>query len=192
MNKLSDLIQASFRTDKATDAANTEFKANLGLQVRYGPARLAIALSLSEKRLVDMDEMTDGEKGTEIKGSQLLGQECPAALTALITQHAGRKLTRQEFQHAVSAHWSRGIKMLRQSWNSTGNDFDKFLNTLIERSGLDSSDAVISPLSGGQRDNKSARAIDLHIGKSVTDGQSVSWRVNAPGGSPHIAVMGGD
>ena len=196
MSKLNELIVASYRTDRAADDLNSALMRDLGLNVRYGPARLAIAMSLSNERPVYPDEIPQGEKGKDIKGVQMFGQECPAMLVSLIVQHAGQSLTKQEFQAALSAHWSRGVQMLRQDYDAVDGDYDKMLSNLAERIGMPSGAQTFpNTLRHEKLPVKSMPqlgAINLHIGEltGAKQGQTVDWQINAPGHAPHIAVMG--
>lgn len=198
MSKLNELITAGYRTDKAADDLNSELMRDLGLEVRYGPARLAIAMSLSDKRPVYPDDIPQGDKGKEIKGAQMLGQECPGVLVALITQHAGQPLTKQEFQNALAAHWSRGVKMLRRTYVAAGRDYDKMLGELSERVSLPDDGGQPFPHTPPRKASHAKSAmpshgpVDLHIGGLMgsKQGKVAQWRINAPPNPPHIAVMG--
>ena len=197
MTKLHEMLNIGFRTDKKSDGLNSELMRDLAFRVRYGPARLAIALSLSNKKRVDTDHLHNEERGKEIRGTQMLGQECPAALVSLITQHAGRALSTREIQAAISAHWARGIKMLRADWETSGKDYDKFLANLIDRIGGSrknlSTSRSLAVSNGAKTSLPSPDAIDLPIGTFASGakrGQPAQWRINGPGYPPHIAVMG--
>ena len=189
--KLLDLVQPEFHTSEVAAKANEVLKGKLGGPL-YGPARLALALSLSDQEPIKIGEVNAKSK-TGIRGKYLFGNEADmAGWVALITEHAGRELDRQEFSAVIAAHWERGIKILSDIWTGSEGDFDRFIAILAERSGIpaDSRSGPIpahapahSPLPG---------AIDLHIGNlmGVKQGQAVNWRINAPGHPPHIAVMG--
>ena len=190
--KLSEVVQPEFRTSEVASKKNEILAKNLGT-TRYGPARLALAVSLADKRPVKA-EMSD-VKGNTIRGRNLFGDDADmAAWIALITEHEGRELDKQAFTTAVAAHWERGIGTLSKMWEGAGGDLDKFITALAEKSGMPregvaraiSSDVVTVKYSP-------PGAIDLHLGEfhmGSKQGQSAQWRMNAPGHPPHIAVMG--
>ena len=190
--KLSEVVQPEFRTSEAASKKNEILAKNLGT-TRYGPARLALAVSLADKRPVKA-EMAD-VKGNTIRGRNLFGDDADmAAWIALITEHEGRELDKQAFTTAVAAHWERGIGTLSKMWEGAGGDLDKFITALAEKSGMPREGAVRAISSDAIAvKSSSPGAIDLHLGAfhmGSKQGQSAQWRINAPGHPPHIAVMG--
>lgn len=189
--KLSEVVQPEFRTSEAASKKNEILAKNLGTH-RYGPARLALALSLADKRPIK-GEVSD-VKGNSIRGRNLFGDSADtAAWMALITQHAGRELDRQAFSAAVAAHWERGIGILTKMWGGAGGDFDKFITALAEKSGMPEGAArsMSAPQAAPQKLSPPG-AINLRLGEftGTKRGQPAEWRINAPGHPPHIAVMG--
>ena len=190
--KLSELVQPEFRTSEAASLQNEELARRLGTD-RYGPARLALALSLADKRPVNTD--LPDTKGSAIRGRSLFGKEADmAAWIALVTHHAGRELDKHEFMAAVAKHWERGIGVLFKMWEGANGDFDRFIAALAEKSGMPAGSLRSRPVTvQNSRHLSSPSPIDLRIGELTTgvkQGQMVDWRINAPGHSPHIAVMG--
>ena len=190
MSKIGDLMGTGFRPDKQTDKLNDEFMSRLGLVARFGPARLAIAFSLSLPEQVSADANFDHDKGREIRGQQLLGVH-PGEMTSLVVQRAGRSLDKRELQNLVAAHWRRGLKKMDKIWKEVDGDHDKFLKILEQKSAFPSTDKSGVPANAPLQKNESTpEIVRCSIGKSVQNAAEVHWNVNAPGGSPHVAVMG--
>ena len=191
--KLSEVVQPEFRTSEAASKKNETMANRLGT-ARYGPARLALALSLADKSPIK--EGISDTKGNAIRGRTLFGDDADMATwIALITEHAGRTLDKPAFTTQVAIHWERGINLLSKIWDGAGGDFERFIVALAEKSDM-------PQITGARPDSPSPLeqntilppvAIDLSIGtfdSGTKRGQSAQWRINAPGDSPHIAVMG--
>lgn len=195
--RISEIIQQEFRTGEAASKKNKKLVGKIGTHYRYGPARLALALSLADKRPVKFKEAE--VKGEAIRGRALFGEESDmVAWIALITQHAGRELDKHAFVNAVAAHWERGINILSKMWEDADGNFDRFIVALAEKSGLSTKEPVeVSPVPIAGATNISSPSangsVDLHIGEFVggdKEGEPADWSVNSPGHPPHIAVMG--
>jgi DNA sulfur modification protein DndE len=194
---LTDVLQASFRTSRQADSINEELRTVLGLPHRYGPARLAIARSLSLAEQPSLDPVVGDEPGRVIKGDQLFGTDADLGTwTALLVESAGRPLSKKELQDLAGAHWHRGAILLWQDWEESGHDYARFVRRLCEHAGLggypsDGSDGARPAGEGPPQ--FAARPIRLKLGDPGTDlatNQPLIWTLNAPGVSPHIAAMG--
>lgn len=195
---LLELVRTDFRTSKTGDDINSRFQTLLGLPHRYGPARLAIGRSLAMPSDPDTSLLDDEDFGKAIKGENLFGTGADLATwVALIVERANRPdLSRKDIQTLVAAHWHRGAVLLWNEWKGVGNDFDRFLIHVMERVGMRPSgdpfalrpDGPVAPGAAAV-----AKPVDLAIGDPATDvrtGERVTWRINAPGVSPHVGVMG--
>ena len=195
---LMEIINAQYRTTRAADDQCAELLKRLGYKVRYLAARLAIARSLSQSDppdpLADEDE---DEAAVSIRGQQLFGDGSdPAAWMALITQRSGRvDLSRRDFQALVAAHWRRGAGLLSQDWEAAEGSLAEFVTRLADLASLSLGDANASSQFGSSDwATGISAAIVLPVGPVAEDaqtGEPVVFPVNAPGGSPHIAIMGG-
>lgn len=188
--KLSALIHTEFRTSEAAAKKNDVLMKKLGTGHRYGPARLALALSLAKKS--NPAPLSD-TKGNGIRGQALFGNDAPAWI-ALVTQHAKRDISKQEFSTAIAEHWSRGIDELLQMWKGAEGDLEKFITALAEKSGVPVAGSP-TPATAPKVSGKafSPGPINLRIGDFATGakkGQPMNWAINSPGHPPHIAVMG--
>lgn len=193
-----DITNAQYRTTRAADAQCAELLRRLGYKVRYLAARLALARSLSQAEAPTPLAADDEEEAAiGIRGQQLFGDGSdPATWLALITQRCGRPdLTRKEFQSIVSAHWRRGAELLTKDWEEANGNLGAFVTRLADLASL----AAGTPRSVGRPDDLGpagalSAAIVLPIGPVAEDaetGEPVAFSLNAPGGSPHMAIMGG-
>jgi hypothetical protein len=192
---LMELARTDFRTSRQADEINSRFQSLLGSPHRYGPARLAIGISLSDPIAAALPDNAADDLGKPIKGEQLFGTAADLATwTALLVERSAftAEVTKRDFQNAVAAHWHRGTNVMWQAWKSCDNDFDRFMIHIMERAGLKTA--------GGQTEvtnefgaPHAVGPVDLAIGSPSTDvatNQRVTWRMNARGVSPHIALMG--
>lgn len=193
---LTEIAQGQFKTTRTADDINENLRRALGMRHRYGPARLAIARSLALTDQPPADVLARQEPGKVIRGDPLLGSDAEVgAWAALLVEHAGQPLSRQDLQGLVAAHWHRGAELLWREWEESGQDYGRFVILLCERAGLrtDSAPSDGHPASGSTMVDHDARPVVLRLGEIGTDlatGQVVTWSMNAPGRSPHIAAMG--
>ena len=184
---LREIAGANFRTSDEADTVNTDFMEHLGSRTRYLPARLAIGRSLR----VTASPPAVEQSGKTIKGETLFGDELGPWL-AMLTEHDGREdIALRGLQAIVAAHWARGIGMLQRDWATAGQDRDRLLRKLAEDAGLS---PTLTAVSGDElMPSFGTGAIQVPIGEIGKDeqGQVITWRPNAPAGSPHLAVMGG-
>ncbi len=168
--------------------------------IRMGPARLAIARSLGIAQVPPIEEVARAEPGRVIRGDPLFGNGADVgAWAALIVEHARGELDKSQLQAHVAAHWHRGAQLLKREWDETGADYGRYVMLLCERAGLRRERDGAVP-EGGLHDgeetpasDRSSRPVVLRLGDPGTDlstGEPVTWAMNAPGRSPHLAAMG--
>ena len=141
--QLLDLLRSDFRTTEAADTLNSRLQTALGFAFRYQSARLAIATSLSNPKVPELEAEL---RGKPIKGETLFGQkEIDLALwVSLIVEHAERThATRRNIQDLVAAHWRRGIEVLWADWLSVGENPTAYFQRLLD-------DALHRQLGGGK------------------------------------------
>ncbi len=133
--QIQQIMGSRFRTSSEADRVTVSLMSNLGLSTKANVARLAISRSLALGKLAD-----DGvdSKGLEIPASVLFTQEDITAWVGLIVTHATVHKddaidSMDAFRVAVRKHWHRGAQLLKQDWEESGGNFDKFLETLIIR-----------------------------------------------------------
>ncbi len=193
MSNFVDILSMRFRPDSKTDATNTLMRQALDLKTRADPARIAIALSLSDERQLPDVVDVDGEKGTELAGRTLFSADNWPLWLALFTQHANRTLTVHEVRDCACGHWARGISVLREIWESSDRNFGQFLDYLAENTGVVPTERIIAPFLKEASIGSAGRLgpVDLLVGTEKGGaGRDVNWTVNSPGHPPHIAVLG--
>lgn len=184
---------AAFRSTADTDELSQRVKDRLGFGSFNVPARLAIARSLS---VAELPPKVDGESGRTIKGDVLFGAGPDlASWISLIIEHFGEQLSLKELQALVQRHWSRGMKLVAEDLDASGGDNTEFWRRLAE--------SALPQFATGTRfgrgpdadgDHLSSGPIPVRlgeVGKDTSNGEDVIWTLNAPGGSPHSAFMGG-
>jgi hypothetical protein len=192
-----DVTNASYRTTRTADAQCGDLLVRLGYKVRYLAARLAISRSLSLASPVSTSALDDDEEESSnaIRGQQLFGDGSdPAAWLAVITQRAGIPVTsRRDFQALVAAHWRRGAELLVQDWEEANGSLSNFVARLADLASFNG-DGVSGYLEDGAPSVAIDSEVSLPVGEVAEDmssGERVLFGLNAPGGSPHMAIMGG-
>lgn len=132
---IQQILNSRFRTSTEADRITVTMMGNLGLSTKANVARLALGRSLALGAIADEDI---DAKGLEIPASSLFSQDDIALWVGLIVTHARRYGldaidSMEAFRAAVRKHWHRGAILLLQDWQEAGDDFDKFLETLIVR-----------------------------------------------------------
>jgi hypothetical protein len=192
---LMDVANASYRTTRSADAQCTELLRKLGYRTRYLPARLAIARSLSLNNPPPLLSAEDDEEAAvSIRGQQLFGDGSdPAAWLALIVQRAGKSdLSRKELQALVAAHWRRGAGLLTNDWEEAKGDLGAFVTRLADLASLKSSGSSHVGPTGVPEFIENEVVLSVgEVGLDVQTGEHVFFPLNAAGGSPHMAIMGG-
>lgn len=158
------------------------------------PARLAIARSLA---VADMPAAPVGDAGRTINGQNLFGTgDDLAAWVSLIVEHAGQAPADvRVLQGLVAAHWARGMRLLADLLDEAEGDAFEFKRRLAEAA-LPHGPArpADAPARGVADQPLVPLPLEISIGEVAQDAASgtvVSWTLNAPGGSPHAAFMGG-
>jgi DNA sulfur modification protein DndE len=195
---IMEITNAQYRTTRVADTQCSDLLRKLGYKVRYLAARLAIARSLSLEAPPEDIDTADEDAGGSIRGQQLFGDGSdPAAWSALIAQRSGRSnLTRKEFQALVSAHWRRGADLLTRDWEEANGSLAAFVTRLADLASLAEGEAGTSfrPGESASQGEAVTSHVVLPVGPVAEDaetGEAVSFPVNAQGGSPHMAIMGG-
>ena len=188
---LDNIAGAGFRASLETDSRAGHVKDILGFGSHNIPARLAIARSLA---IAEPPPKTSGELGRNIKGDSLFGSgaDLAAWVSLLIAKFGSAPPTLKDFQAFVSAHWTRGMLILSDDLRATGDDSGEFWRRLAE-SALPRGGRVAARREGPVTEAQFG-AIVVRLGEVGTDvatGEDVLWDINAPGGSPHSAFMGG-
>lgn len=192
---LIEVTTTQFRTTRAADQRCEELLKRLGYKVNYLAGRLAIARSLALAEPPPVVGSEDGEDmGRTIRGQHLFGDGADlAAWVALLIQRAGREdIGRRELQQLVAAHWRRGAELLAHDWEEVQGSLPRFVERLADLASLPAAgersieaEVVDEPFTG---------EVTLPVGEVAEDldtGEPVAFGLNAPAGSPHVAMMGG-
>ena len=187
---------ANFRTDEESDALNTEFMGRLGMRKRFLPARLAISRSLAVPMPPDALGK-ESDRGKVIKGDTLFGTGTSLSvwISLLVESSEANDVDVKKLIAIVGAHWRRGLQLLNKEWNQADEDLEKFVKRLVDVAEL--------PVSVGESNRTVYKAslqtfadeqISVPIGEiseEVGNRKKLIWGLNAKGGSPHCAIMGG-
>lgn len=194
-----DIVNALYRTTRDADHQCEQVRRRLGYKFRYLTVRLAIARSLSlsspPEPLESGADYSKSIRGRELFGSGLI----PYGWVALIVERAGGDdMSRRDFQDLVAAHWRRGAGLLARDWVEAQEDLGAFVARLADLASLSTGDASPPHADEYRADDSGTQTltaeISLPIGpvsKDAESGEAVAFPLNAPGGSPHMAIMGG-
>lgn len=195
---LIEVTTISFRTSRTAEQACEILLRHLGQKVHYVVARLAIARSLGVPDPLSTADGQDEEEGTRtIRGYLLFGEGADlAAWVALLVQRAGYPdLDRRGLQRLVAAHWRRGAELLAHDWEEAGGSLPRFVDRLAELASMPEMNSGAGKGDPGTRPHEALTAEILvpvgEVGEDAATGEPVAFPLNAPAGSPHIAVMGG-
>lgn len=186
-----EINNANFTTSLSADAQNEEFRRRFGLKGRNVVARLAIARSMSV--VSPPPVLQEDERGKVIKGVNLFGDDLRVWLAFLLEHAQSEDVALDQVQDLVGRHWSRGLSLLVDDWKAAGEDFDRFVLNLASQAGVKAEGkAQTRDISEAGGFRPRATAVVLPIGESieVSSKEKVEWTLNAPGGSPHVAVLG--
>jgi DNA sulfur modification protein DndE len=150
-------------------------------------ARAALCYSLSLSSLPETADVDSN--GQEFPREVFFGKDEPTLL-ALVRQRHGRHFEDEaELSRAIKLHVERGIHFFTDEFermNHRGDEFVLSLLRLTAKAGTGARREVAAPIPtvGG---NFEAR---VNVGRDPKTEEIVSYSLNAPGQSPHIAVMG--
>ncbi|WP_321402593.1 FtsK/SpoIIIE domain-containing protein [Maridesulfovibrio sp.] len=132
---IQQILNSRFRTSRAADKETVRIMEHLGLSTKASVARLAISRSLSMGKLPE--EKVDA-KGLEVPATSLFSSEDVAIWVGLCVTHSikfsAKPITNMDgFRESIRRHWHRGVGLLAEDWSASSEDYDRFLETLINR-----------------------------------------------------------
>jgi DNA sulfur modification protein DndE len=190
-----ELAQATFTTSPEADDLTTAFAGDrLALPGRNYAARLAIGRSLSVDEPPPL--VTDTRGARAIRGQQLFGTGVDLRTwVSILIEHARMdNAGLEDIQDLVRRHWARGISLLNREWEQNEENHDKFILRLGELAGLPPGEGEgPGPVPGESAFTPKAQPVHLPLGPVSTDvstSEPVTFALNAPGMSPHVALLG--
>jgi len=132
---LQQALSARYKTSLKADSYTDKLRQHLALETKAQVARLAIGRSLAMGRLPDT--VIDGQ-GRDIPASSLFTAENIGAWVGLlVTQslvHGGPVVDSMDsLRLAIRTHWHRGAVSLWEDWKASNENYDKFIEMLVER-----------------------------------------------------------
>lgn len=132
---LQQALSSRYKTSLEADGYTDQLRQHLALETKAQVARLAIGRSLAMGKLSDTP--IDGQ-GRDIPASSLFTAENIGAWVGLlVTQslmHGGPVVESMDsLRLAIRAHWHRGALSLWADWKASDENYDKFIETLVER-----------------------------------------------------------
>jgi DNA sulfur modification protein DndE len=166
---------------------------------KYRVARLAFARSLQEGSDPAMVEKGT-ETGTAIEGTHLFGQNSAEWACAFVAAADRAFADIDEFRSVVEAHWHRGATLLKRDFLDVSENPSEFAQLLATKLALPISVAGINAHAGaveGERARKPSSGVSVRLAIKVGEvgiekdkNVPAIVEMNAPGISPHFAVMG--
>lgn len=132
---LQQALSARYKTSLEADGYTDQLRQHLALETKAQVARLAIGRSLAMGKLPDAS--IDGQ-GRDIPASSLFTPENIGAWVGLVVTQSlvlgGPTVDSMDsLRLAIRAHWHRGALSLWSDWMASDENYDKFIETLVER-----------------------------------------------------------
>ena len=111
----------------------------------------------------------------------------------MIQKTGDHDTSKRSYQALVSAHWKRGAELLKKDWAHAGGEMAGFVARLAELAEF-AGEGVNADGNFPARPSYVVGDALLPVGELARDtktGESVQFALNAAGGSPHMAIMGG-
>ncbi|MCS1412252.1 MAG: hypothetical protein M2R45_05457 [Verrucomicrobia subdivision 3 bacterium] len=165
-------------------------RGKFGLRARYDAARLFIGRSLAEPE-EPPPVAPDVKYKTEISGERLFGEDIDLWLCALILDAGlGEGTSVEHLRPQIEAHWARGAALIRDDWEACEGDEASLivrLATFLPQGGPP------GPTSAPGNASLTDGEILVRLGsvsRTFDGDEPVDFCLNAPGNSPHLALMG--
>ncbi len=132
---LQQVLGSRYKTSLEADGYTDQLRQQLALETKAQVARLAIGRSLAMGKLPE--SAIDGQ-GRDIPATSLFSTENVGAWVGLLVAHAltngGPVIVSMDgLRLAIRAHWHRGALSLWADWKSCDQNYDKFIETMVER-----------------------------------------------------------
>lgn len=149
-------------------------------------ARAALGYSLSLES--NPDENNYDSNGQEFNREVFYGKDEPIFMALLRQRHG--VINESEINRLIKLHVERGIRQLWKEFERVGKRGDEFIVSLLETIGKSVTSEVEGDSSRESVFESADFNITIEIGADSKTGHPLSYIMNAPGLSPHIAIMG--
>ncbi len=197
--KINELFKTNFTTTADAFAYTKKLRNYLDFETYYEVAKIAIGISLSQDTFPNIE----GSRSQSIRGSNLFSDDnTPLWIGLLISNylhfHPDEKtpVSMKVLQYAVRVHWARGVQILINLWNESGNDINKFWEKIIDKYSILSIDNSVEEHTEHTEPTITTNngAIKLVIGNIINKNNDIlspfEHILNGKGYSPHVAIMG--
>ncbi len=153
-------------------------------------AKLAIGRSLSEPANGHQIGVPEGaDMGYPIEGTHLFGDDADIWACLIVGSASTPPTDANAFRVLVEAHWHRGAMLLKTDYEDVKRSDVDFVIRLAGMlpSGLPRTPSSFEPL------KESEGPVSLRFGAESRDpdsGETLTYTINAPGISPHLAILG--
>lgn len=131
---IQSVLSLRYRTSQEADRYTDQLRQQLALETKAQVARLAIGRSLSMGPIVDLSV---DSKGLDIPAQSLFSPDNIGAWIGLLVTHSllgGSTISSLEgLRNAIRLHWHRGALELWRDFSDCEQNYDKFIETLVER-----------------------------------------------------------
>lgn len=131
---LQQALSSRYKTSLEADGYTDQLRQHLALETKAQVARLAIGRSLAMGKLPVAP--IDGQ-GRDIPASSLFTPENIGAWVGLVVTQAMAHSqvidSMDSLRLAIRAHWHRGALSLWSDWSASNENYDKFIEMLVER-----------------------------------------------------------
>jgi hypothetical protein len=153
-------------------------------------ARLAVARSLSTPEKAPGGKLPEGvEMGNAIEGTHLFGDDADVWACLISASVAGPVSDSATFRALVEYHWDRGAALLKEDYDESGQSDVEFVVRLAGMAPNGSGrkwTPTTEPVQAGGPLSTGFGAVSVEFGTETP----VSFTLNSPGTSPHLAIMG--
>lgn len=153
-------------------------------------ARLAIARSLSSPEKASVGKLADGvDMGNAIEGIHLFGDDADVWGCLVVASVPGPVTDPTAFRALIEYHWDRGTSLLKEDYHESGQldvEFVVCLAGMVPGSGTRKWTPTSEPMQAGGPLTTAFGAVSVEFGTETP----VSFTLNSPGTSPHLAIMG--
>jgi DNA sulfur modification protein DndE len=177
---------ALFKTSLEAKNCFEALRRSTGMRPNFW-ARVALCYSLSLPNAPDDSEWDSG--GQEFPREVFFGKDEPVLLALIRQRHCTHLHEESELSRLAKLHVERGVRFLASEYERMNRRGDEFVLSVLRL--LETPTTVPRP--GGAPApvlNGANFELAVSVGTDLKTGEPITYSLNAPGHSPHIAVMG--